>query len=194
MKPLWSAAALSLFAAVPAAASPATDQGRWEVRAAHSFCYAAVPASTPGRTLVSLAVDTRDRVFLILSNQAWSLDPGASYAINLDADGRPIAERGEVIEIGADRQALSTDVTRHGLLRRLGGSSQVSLRLDALQGPEVLLDRASLEGGQGAVTELLRCADRLKRRRIAWTRERMRHQESFRGHPNGPWISPVAPR
>ena len=193
MKKLFLAGASLVLSAVPAAASPATDQGRWEVRPAYSFCYASLPASAPGRTLVSLAVDTRDRVFLILSNPAWSLDPDASYAMALDADGL-IAERGHVVRIGDDHYALSTDVTRHGFLRRLGRSSQVSVRLDELQDPEVLLDRASLEDGQGAVTELLRCADRLKRNRIASTRHRLRHQQSLRGHPEGPYISPVPPR
>ena len=194
MKPYWSAGAAFLISAVPAAASPATETGRWEVRAAHAFCYASLPASSPGRTLVSLAVDTSDRVFLILANPAWSLEPDANYAMALDAGGRPIAERGHVVRIGDDRYALSTDVTRHGLLRRLGNSPQISLRLDALQGPEVLLDRASLEDGRSAVSELLRCADRLERRRIASTRERLRHLDSLRGHPSGPWISPRPPR
>ena len=58
-------------------ASATTQQGRWEVIAAQNFCYASPGPHLPGRTLVRLAADTDDRVFIILSTKRGRLDPVA---------------------------------------------------------------------------------------------------------------------
>lgn len=143
---------LPLLASVAATGLP---QG-WEIQQAEQFCLLRLTAPDSGGSELGVALDTKDKARLILSNASWQLEPDRLYPLSAGIEGSVRARKARGLRLGSEWVALVADVEEGSFIDEFARASTLQFEVKKVK-PGTIQSKFALTGTAAAAHALRAC-------------------------------------